>query len=68
MREAYTKSQQSILRYDNAPHYNIIKTFPHHKHFDDKVLPLDKNQLDDFVNEIKNLLISKKIKSKNLKK
>ena len=30
------ENQNLILRWDNAPHHNHIKTFPHHKHSKEK--------------------------------
>ena len=53
---AYIKSNQLLLRFDNAPHFKNIKTFPHHKHLKNEVLPLNNNQLTEFVKEIKILL------------
>ncbi|WP_347489345.1 DUF6516 family protein [Desulfoscipio sp. XC116] len=32
-------NSQLIIRWDNAPHHKQIKTFPHHKHIGEKVLP-----------------------------
>lgn len=29
---AYLRDEQHIFRYDNAPHYPGILTFPHHRH------------------------------------
>ncbi|MEW5717590.1 MAG: DUF6516 family protein [Chloroflexota bacterium] len=28
----YTRGEQTVFRYDSAPHYPEIATFPHHKH------------------------------------
>ena len=27
-----------MIRWDNSPHYPYLKTFPHHKHYKEKVL------------------------------
>ncbi len=32
-----TKEGELICRWDNAPHYKSLKTYPHHKHQEDKV-------------------------------
>ena len=52
----YIESNQNILRFDNAPHFKKMKTFPHHKHLKKKVLPLDNYKLTEFINEIKDIL------------
>jgi len=31
-------NDQLIFRYDNAPHYPTITTFPHHKHLPNRVI------------------------------
>lgn len=33
------EDSQLIIRWDNAPHHKQIKTFPHHKHIGENVLP-----------------------------
>lgn len=49
-----------IFRYDNAPHYPSISTFPHHKHVGDgveeRVHPSQPPQLADVLKEIELLL------------
>lgn len=36
-----TEHGRLIFRYDNAPHYKLLETFPHHKHERSKVLPAE---------------------------
>ena len=33
------KDSKLIIRWDNSPYHKNIKTYPHHKHQDDKILP-----------------------------
>jgi len=39
-----TGTGKIIFRYDNAPHYKKIKTFPHHKHLKSKQKVLGTNE------------------------
>ncbi|MEB3778930.1 MAG: DUF6516 family protein [Desulfurococcales archaeon] len=48
--------EKVILRYDNAPHHPYIKTFPHHKHEHDRVVPLPNHSVDAFIKEVKPLV------------
>ena len=41
----------SILRYNNAPHHHDVPTFPHHKHIGSRVEPLEKPNLETFLEE-----------------
>ena len=43
-----------IIRWDNKPHWQDLKTFSHHKHIDDKVLPCHRVTLEEVLIEIKN--------------
>ncbi len=43
-----------IIRWDNKPHWKTIKTFPHHKHECDKILPSHRVTVVDVIHEIKN--------------
>ena len=52
----FIESNQTTLRYDNAPHFKKIKTFPHHKHIKDEILPLDNVQLTEFIKKVKEIL------------
>lgn len=44
-----------IFRYDNAPHYPDLDTFPHHKHVPGKVIGCAEPTLPDVLLEIYNL-------------
>ncbi len=46
--------EKSILRYDNAPHYPHIETFPHHKHENDEIKPLYNHSVEAFIKEVEN--------------
>ncbi len=48
--------ERLVLRYDNAPHHPYIETFPHHKHEQDRVVPLPDHSVDAFIEEIKHLV------------
>jgi hypothetical protein len=39
-------------RWDNSPHHREIKTFPHHLHIGDKVVPCTRIDFSDVLNEI----------------
>ncbi len=41
-----------IIRWDNKPHWKEIKTFPHHKHEQGKVLPCHRENIDEIIEEI----------------
>lgn len=45
-----------ILRYDNAPHYPGIESFPHHKHVGEIVVASDRPAIFDVLAEIRRLL------------
>ncbi|AEM39042.1 hypothetical protein Pyrfu_1179 [Pyrolobus fumarii 1A] len=47
-------NDEVVLRYDNAPHYHNIMTFPHHKHEYEQVKPLHDHSIDAFIEEIRN--------------
>ena len=48
-----------IIRWDNAPHRQEIRTFPHHVHTKDGVKESYSITLDDILRKIKNQLILK---------
>ena len=48
----YIKESISILRYDNAPHYKKLKSYPHHKHVKNIILELENPQLEEFLREL----------------
>ncbi len=47
------ESGELIIRWDNRPHWRNLKTFPHHKHEGDKVLPSHRVNIDDVIKTIK---------------
>lgn len=54
----YVKGTTHIFRYDNAPHYPEIPTFPHHKHLGsaETPVPADKPSLAQVFAEIEAIL------------
>ena len=48
----YIKDNNSILRYDNAPHHKKLKSFPHHKHVKDIIKELEEPLLEEFIREL----------------
>lgn len=47
-----------IFRYDNAPHYYNIQTYPHHKHITyNKVIPSPQKSISDVFNEIEKFIV-----------
>ncbi len=57
-RYQYIRQRRPIFRYDNAPHYPHLPTFPHHKHEGDKVLATEEPTLGQILGEIADLLAS----------
>ncbi len=55
MRYAYhyqRADDELVFRYDNVPHYPDIRTFPHHKHIGDTVVPAQPPDLSEVLREI----------------
>ncbi len=50
------KDNKLIFRYDNAPHFPNLKTFPHHKHLPNKVTDVPKPTVLEVIDEIKGLV------------
>lgn len=48
-------SGHAILRYDDAPHYPAIATFPHHKHVGETVIAAQRPALRTLLAEIQRL-------------
>ncbi len=42
-----------IIRWDNKPHWKHLKTFPHHKHENEKVFSSKRVSVEDVIEEIK---------------
>jgi hypothetical protein len=58
LRYAYhyqNESGELIFRYDNAPHYPEIFTYPHHKHVGSAIEPSQIPDLSDVLREIEQL-------------
>jgi len=45
-----------LLRWDNAPHYKEIETFPHHKHIGERLEPTYKLSVNEVLQHIKIVL------------
>jgi len=61
MRYAYhyqNEAGEVIFRYDNAPHYRNILTYPHHKHVGSDVEPAQVPDLSDVLREIEQLIFN----------
>ncbi len=43
-----------MVRWDNSRHYKDIHTFPHHKHFPDKITESEERNIRDIFKYIKN--------------
>lgn len=50
------KDGNLIFRYDNAPHYPYLSTFPAHKHVGDTVVEAEPPDLNDVLTEIDAIL------------
>ena len=42
-----TRDDKLLLRWDNAPHYGEIETFPHHKHIGERIEPTPKLSIEE---------------------
>lgn len=49
-------SGELIIRWDNAPHYKNLSTYPHHKHLTNQVLESRAMTLQEVLAEIESLL------------
>ncbi len=49
-----------IIRWDNSPHHKNIKTYPHHKHLENKILESYEIECYTILEEIGKMLKSKK--------
>jgi hypothetical protein len=61
LRYAYHYQNESgavIFRYDNAPHYPTIITYPHHKHVDSGVEPAHAPDLSEVLHEIEQMIFN----------
>jgi hypothetical protein len=53
------KQGQMLFRYDNAPHYPELFSFPGHKHVGDRTISSPQSDLKDIFNEITALILKK---------
>ena len=49
----YFEYQNKRVWWNNKPHHKEIATYPHHKHEDGVVMPLEKHDLEDFLEHVK---------------
>ncbi|MBN1905394.1 MAG: hypothetical protein JW927_09875 [Deltaproteobacteria bacterium] len=54
-------SGELIFRWDNAPHWENLKTFPHHKHTPIDIIESRETTLEEVLKLINKILSSKKI-------
>lgn len=52
------KRNMMVRRWDNAPHWPAMKTFPHHLHISDEDQPIECEEIfiEDVLNEIKAII------------
>lgn len=62
------KDKQLIFRYDNVPHFQKIKTYPHHKHTKDKVTESKEPGLLEVIEEIEMLIVKESVERTTLPK
>jgi hypothetical protein len=48
---------QMLFRYDNAPHYSKLSSFPNHKHVQHRTIPSSPPELKDILDEISAILL-----------
>ena len=47
-----------IFRYDNAPHFPQLETFPHHKHLSNNVIAVKRPAISELLKELKKYIDS----------
>ena len=50
------KDNNLIFRYDNTPHFPGLKTFPHHKHLQDKLIDAKRPSISEVIKEVNEFL------------
>lgn len=53
-----TDNNKLIFRYDNAPHYQKVKTFPHHKHLGKGTIESKGPKLKETIGEIEEIVLN----------
>ncbi|MFQ5711375.1 MAG: DUF6516 family protein [Candidatus Geothermarchaeales archaeon] len=48
--------RKMIARWDNAPHFRDIKTFPHHQHLGRQILESEEMKVEDVLSELKRMI------------
>lgn len=48
---------REIFRYDNAPHYKSVTTFPHHKHIDNLIIDSPAPAMVDVLREVEHRIL-----------
>lgn len=51
-----TEDNKLLLRWDNAPHYKELETFPHHKHVGKKIEAVSRLSVEEVLKYIKESL------------
>lgn len=51
---------QLIIRWDNAPHYKNLKTFPHHIHFENEIIDSYDIKFEEIFERIEQILFDYK--------
>jgi len=52
-----SQENKMIFRYDNAPHYKEISTFPDHKHIEERIIESFPPQIKAVLTEIEFLVL-----------
>ena len=55
-RYQYLRDDETVFRYDNAPHHLRLPTFPHHKHEGDAIVAASEPTLQQVLAEIARLM------------
>ncbi len=56
-RYQFVRGDETIFRYDNAPHHEQVSTHPHHKHVGAKILPAIEPEFRQVLDEVAALLL-----------
>lgn len=62
-RYQFMSGNETIFRYDNAPHHEHVSTHPHHKHVGSEILPAIEPEFSQVLKEAEALLIEEKTSS-----
>jgi len=52
------KEKKLIFRYDNVQHHKEIKTFPHHKHLENRIIESSEPSLENVLAEIEIIMLN----------